>query len=244
MPIKPTQSSTSASVIDKASGSTLLNWTEKLQQLQHLDTGSSIPVGSGASDVSGGSSVNTLLAYQDSGNPYSPTQVTDPNGKVDTFTYDPFGTLHKAQDPRKVSTANNITYSPNPLGEVTSAERLDSGGAFDTQDSYLYYGDTSGDDPKLLGLVKQVTSEAPDNAGSDITSYSYDDLGNITQVVSPGPNFSNSTNDNETITTTYAYASPEVLGEPKTITVQGMDANGNTATSSVSYTYDQHGNVA
>jgi YD repeat-containing protein len=84
----------------------------------------------------------------------------------------------------------------------------------------------------IFGLVHKITNPAPgctDGTRTVDTTYTYDSLGNILTVTSPGNNAAT------TITTTYDYGQNPKLGQPLTIT----DNLGHVT----QFSYDARGNV-
>jgi RHS repeat-associated protein len=177
----------------------------------------------------GKGNVTERRVYGDANNPYSPTTVTDGNGRVSTFNYTPqgIGETSAAISPRGVTTANAWNYSNFALGELTK-----------TQDSYVSGGVTTYKAPTSVtyyepnGLAHTVTKPTPgtvDSSSEVNYQYTYNSLGDVTQVVSPGNNAAAS------ITTTFSYGLIPHIGEVLTVT----DNLGHATT----FTYDSQANT-
>ncbi len=221
--------------VNNADGSLAESWTQKQNAGgagKNADTGTTDAAGKSGS-----------VSYAGSPSPYLPSAATNRNGQTAQVTYDtsnPYANVLTAQSPRGVVLTTTYQYPADfPLGQVLSVMQShpNAGGPPDTKQptSFTYYGSSDG---VLNGLLKTVTSPRPDtttaNANTVTTTYTYDSLGNVTQTTGP--------NANGTMTATYAYASPEAVGEPASVTVTGPDASGAT-TSTVSYSrYDARGN--
>jgi len=219
--------------VANADGSLAETWTQKQNAGgagKNADTGTTDAAGKAGS-----------ISYAGTPSPYLPGAATNRNGQTSQVTYDtanPYANVLTAQSPRGVKATTSYQYPADfPLGQVASVtQSIPATGEAKQPTNFTYYGPADG---VLNGLLKTVTSPLPDTTtaspGSPVTTaYSYDSLGNVTQTTGP--------NANGTMTATYAYASPEAVGEPASVTVSGPDASG-TTTSTVSYSrYDARGN--
>ncbi len=221
--------------VNNADGSLAESWTQKQNAGgagKNADTGTTDAAGKSGS-----------VSYAGSPSPYLPSAATNRNGQTSQVTYDtsnPYANVASVLSPRGVKVTTTYQYPADfPLGQAASVMQShpNAGGPPDTKQpaSFTYYGSSDG---VLNGLLKTIASPRPDtttaNANTVTTTYTYDSLGNVTQTTGP--------NANGTMTATYAYASPEAVGEPASVTVTGPDANGGT-TSTVSYSrYDSRGN--
>ena len=233
---------------DNADGSLAQSWTQK------QNTGSKNQ-DAGVVDAKGKA---TSIAYSGTPSPYLPSAETNRNGQTASVTYDPansYGNVATVLSPRNVQVATTYQYPADfPLGQPASVQEsiLNGSSPGDTKQptSFTYYG--TGDVPTdggpagtINGLLKTVSSPQPDSTTASpgvpvTTTYSYDSLGNVTQMTGP--------NANGLMTVAYNYTSDgsfsqaEALGEPLTVTVSGPDAYGNTTTAITHYRYDMRGN--
>jgi len=233
---------------DNADGSLAQSWTQK------QNTGSKNQ-DAGVVDAKGKA---TSISYSGTPSPYLPSAETNRNGQTASVTYDPansYGNVATVLSPRNVQVATTYQYPADfPLGQPTSVQEsiLNGSSPGDTKQptSFTYYG--TGDVPTdggpagtINGLLKTVSSPQPDSTTASpgvpvTTTYSYDSLGNVTQMTGP--------NANGLMTVAYNYTSDgsftqaEAVGEPLTVTVSGPDAYGNTTTAITHYRYDGRGN--
>lgn len=166
----------------------------------------------------------TSLDYGDSNNPSLPTSVFDKTGKKTVFTYDSFGNVTQATDPRDTSTVYTYDYSAFSLGRLLSVQE-----GTKTATTFTYY--------EPSGLVHVITSPKPGTTeGSETvtTTFTYDSLGNVLTKVVPG--------NPDDQTTTYNYTDDgnthldrARIGGPLTIT--------DNLTHVTHFRYDERGNV-
>ena len=145
-------------------------------------------------------------------NPLKASSVTDGNSRTWNYTWDQYGNLLTSQTPKSVTTTNTVDYSSFALGQLTESQ---TGTKTSTQ--YTYY---SGN-----GRLHEVLSPIPGEASTGFrqtTTYTYDSMGNLTQVASPGNNSEATHTTSLGYTTDGAYSQAEALGQPITIT----DPNG------------------
>jgi RHS repeat-associated protein len=167
--------------------------------------------------------------YGDANNPYSPTTVTDANGKVWTYTYtsEGFGAEASSVSPRGTTTSYTWSYASFGLGEDTQLQESYTTGGTTTYKapySYTYY--------EPSGLTHTITQPKPgtvDNSSEVTYSYMFDSLGDLTEAVTPGNNSSTS------ITAVLSYGSSPKIGQILTAT----DNLGHSTT----FTYDDQANV-
>jgi RHS repeat-associated protein len=183
----------------------------------------------GLTQTDGAGNQIATKVYGDANNPYSPTTVTDANGKVWTYTYTTNGFGDEATEvtPRGTTTTNTWSYANFGLGEVTESQESYSAGGTTTYkapNSFTYY--------EPSGLTHTITKPKPGtvNSSSEVTySYTYNSLGDMTQMVTPGNNSTTS------ITDTFGYGSTPQIGQVLTST----DNLGHSTT----FTYDNQANV-
>jgi len=247
---------------DNADGSLAQSWTQK------QNTGSKNQ-DAGVVDAKGKA---TSVAYSGTPSPYLPSAETNRNGQTTSVNYfDSYGNLATVTSPRNVVTT--FTYG-NPtdfaLNQVASVQRthLDASGVSDstqTATTFDYYGSSDvptdgGPAGTINGLVKAVHSPYPYGVNypyTITTTYTYDSLGNISQLTTPNaytylPGSYQTTTYNYTSynftdakSVQHSYSQSEALGEPVSVTVTGPDSNSSSATHSTTttyYQYDQRGN--
>ena len=175
-----------------------------------------------------GNSVDTYV-YGDANNPYSPTTVTDANGKVWTYSYTTNGYGNPASEvtPRGTTTTYSWSFGNFGLGEVAQQ-----------QDSYMSGGTITYKAPTLYtyyepsGLYATIIKPTPDTTESSAEvkySYTYDALGDLTQTTTPG-------NDaTSTITDTLNYGPSPQIGR----ILSATDNLGHITY----FTYDDQGNM-
>lgn len=179
--------------VKDAANNLALSWTQKFN---------SSGLGTGITDSATHSST---VAYADSNNPLRPTSVTDRNGQVTTYTYDSFGNVLTVTTPR-FTTTYTWNYTNFPLGRLTS---IQEGSKPPT--TFTYY--------EPSGLIDTVTRPKPNNAsGSTTTTYTYDSLGNLLTVVSPGNNATTAITITLNYTTDGGYSQSAKIAQPLTIT--------------------------
>lgn len=176
-------------------------------------------------------------AFGDSTNPFSPTQTTDPLGRVRTMTYDASGDLTKLTDANGVVTTYGYDGNSNPT-TVT----VGSGSANQSTTTYHYADSahpgqmTSLTDPRgknwtyaydpTAGTLTSLTDPL-----GNTTSWGYNPEGWVSSEVSPAGNASGSTPAD--FTTSYTY---NAYGQPLTFT--------DPLSHKTTYTYDADSNVA
>jgi len=227
----------SATPTELANNSNDLAWTQNFGTL-NLDTGDTNPSGT------------TSVVCGDTNNPLSPTQLIDRTRQFSAnINYYSFGHINNATPPG--GPTSSASYINPQTGQIDS-----SPGLIDLPNTVTVKNPSGGQIvPTVLtytqsGLVATATWPQPNSTGAsafETATYTYDHLGNVTQIIEPGPNSTLALpgSYNSTYTTiTYTYANPEALGEPFTVTVNGLNSDHTTRTSqSVSYRYDPLGDV-
>lgn len=179
--------------------------------------------------------------YGSANTPYGLSGYSDASGTSWSATRDQFGHLLMVTSPKNVTITRTYTYSPFTLGELASEKQGSR-----TPTSYTYY------EPN--GLLYTISTAVPGQSGTGSTqtsTYSYDSIGNITSIVSPGNNATTAHSVTFGYTTDGSYSQSEALGEPITVAdglgkvrhmrydsrgngVTATDASGNTT----QYTYN------
>lgn len=116
------------------------------------------------------------LAYTDSGNPHSPTTLTDAGGKVWGRSYNAYGQLTTVTPPTSSPTsATTFAYEDDPLEADFGYLRSTTNGAGDvsTFDSYSPVGE----------LLSETTT--PTSGVTNTTTYEYDGIGRLLTLTHP-----------------------------------------------------------
>lgn len=194
---------------------------------------------SGTSRTDGAGNATEQNTFSDPNNPLRPSSVTDGNGNVTHYVWDSFSNLHQMTSPR--GTVTNYTYG-FPTGSVPSVvnsstksdafalgELLSEKEGSKTATGYTYF--------EPSGLVSAITKSVPGTTGSTSTvgySFTYDSLGNILTMKTPGNNATLVGGVDQGITTTFNYGSSPAIGQPLTVTDNlsktmyfGYDSRGN-----------------
>ena len=194
--------------------------------------------------------------------PALPASATDRDGQIDSLSYDTgnhYGNVSSISSslmtasnaPGHAVTTMQYDYSDFALGQISSTQEshvADATGAADatkTPTTITYYKASDGF-PNLVGLVKTVNTPAPGTAGSGSTvptTFTYDSLGNVLTMTSPGPNGTTTTTYNYTTYTlgNYTYTQAEALGQPVHVSVSGPASSGGTTTTDMYYEYNTSG---
>ena len=140
--------------------------------------------------------------FSDPNDPLRPSSVTDGNGHATQYTYDQFGNVFTQTSPRNTKTTNTYVYTNFALGEETKTV---TGSKSPT--AYTYY--------EPSGLPHTISEPLPGTTGSSstaTTTFSYNTLGDLTQLVAPGNGTASS------LTTTFDYGSSPAIGQALTQT--------------------------
>ena len=264
--------------VTNTDGSLAQKWTQKQNA-----GGTGMNADTGTTDAAG---KTDTIAYTGTPSPYLPSAETNRNGQTSQVAYnDNYGNLLSTTSPRSVVTT--FTYgnpADFPLNQVASVQptHVNASGATDstqTATTFDYYGPAdvpadNGPAGTINGMIKAVHSPIPGTINYNVTvttTYTYDSLGNVVQVITPNANYAVSQPSTPTYrTTTYNYTSysftdakgvlhsysqPEALGEPVSVAVSGLDyratnsgspeytsAPQTTSTTTTYYQYDQRGN--
>ena len=208
----------------------------------------------------------TTHTYDEANHPYLPTQVTDPNGKVTTYTYDVAGnTIKTVVDGVTVSqftfSLPGQTCSSVGYGQVCSsadAEGKWTSFTYDANGNLASSTDPAGDKTTYTlydSAGRVLTEVAPrgnvtgGNPADYTTTYSYDHDGRLLSVTDPlgyitsytydGAGNKTSVIDGNGHTTTYAYDANNRL---TSVTSPDPDGAGPLSAPVTSYTYDTNGN--
>ena len=162
--------------------------------------------------------------FSDPNSPYGASSITDGNNRTWDATYDQYTNQVTYTTPKNTKTVNTYTYTNFPLGELTSTQQ---GSKTPTSFTYL----------EPSGLIHTVLAPIPGQVGTNqtqTTTYTYDSVGNVTQITQPGNNVGTHT-VSFGYTTDGTYSQNECLGEPITL----KDALGNVD----HLRYDQQRNI-
>src|SRR5579884_1868676 len=160
------------------------------------------------------STVVWSAVYSDPNDPYRPSSITNGNNETWSYTWDQYCNKKTVTTPRNTTTTWTWGYTNFALGELTKVQagsNLGSGAKSPT--TYAYY--------EPSGLVQSVTYPLPGTTGSTSTvsaSFTYDSLGNVTQITAPGNNASTNFITNLNYTTDGTYSQNDAIGQPLTVT--------------------------
>jgi RHS repeat-associated protein len=146
--------------------------------------------------------------YSDSNSPYGMSTYTDGNNRAWSYTYDKFTSPLTAKTPKGTITTYTRSYENFALGELTSYQVGTKTAAS------IAYNEPS-------GLVQSFSGPIPGQTGTgqtQTTSYTYDALGNVTQVTMPGNNAASTRTYTFGYTTDGTYTQAEGLHQPITVT--------------------------
>ncbi|MFI5385565.1 MAG: RHS repeat-associated core domain-containing protein [Fimbriimonadales bacterium] len=148
------------------------------------------------------------VAYGAANTPYRPSSITDGNNRTWTYTWDTFSSILTKTTPKGTVTTYSRSYTNFPLGELTQVQQ-----GTKTATTFSYY--------EPSGLIQTVSTPIPGQSGTgstQSTTCTWDTLGNLTQVSSPGNNATTAHTVSYGYTTDGGYNQPEALGEPITVT--------------------------
>jgi RHS repeat-associated protein len=189
-----TYNSTSTLVQVKNPANTVVqSWTQKFNVTRH-DTG-----------ITDANNKSTIVEYNDTQNPWKPTRVVDKNNKATLYTYDQYGNLLTAINPRNVTTTYTWSYTAFSLGRLTGIQEGSKPAT-----TITYY--------EPSGLVQSVSTPSPTGSGSVATTFTYDALGNVLTVTTPGNNAASQITTTYNYTTDGAYTQSARIGQPITVT--------------------------
>lgn len=179
--------------VKDAANNVAFSWTQKFN---------SNNLGTGITDAATHSST---IAYADSANPLKPTSVTDRNGHTISYTYDAFGNILTVATPRTLTTFT-WSYANFALGRLMGIQEGSKPAT-----TFTYY--------EPSGLINTITRPEPNNgAGTVTTTYTYDSLGNVLTVTTPGNNAASSITTTLNYTTDGVYSQSAKIGQPLTVT--------------------------
>lgn len=231
---------TSATQSEITGGTNDLAWTQYFNtNLNHMNTGNQNPSG------------RISLEYGDGNNPFAATQVTDQMGFETVLGYaDRYGHIQTTTPPGgptstssylQVGLNNGNTNQPVVTPSITDLPGTvtvnDSSGHQITpvQLTYLQNG--------LVYQAKWPEPGQPYATQFEMATYSYDNLGDVTQITEPGPN------GTTTISLDYLNGyngynrTQPVIGEPLTVKVSGPSSDETTTTQYTHYKYDSLGDT-
>jgi RHS repeat-associated protein len=180
--------------VKDAANNVALSWTQKFNA-NGLNTG-----------FTDAATHSTTIAYTDANNPLKPTSFTDRNNHTKSYTYDSFGNVLTVTTPRGITTTYTWNYSNFSLGRLTSIQEGTKPAA-----TISYY--------EPSGIINTISKPKPNNhIGTNTTIYTYDSLGNLLTVVTPGNDAATSITTTFNYTTDGTYSQPAKIGQPLTIT--------------------------
>jgi RHS repeat-associated protein len=180
--------------VKDAANNVALSWTQKFNP-SGLDTG-----------TTDSASHSTTIDHTDTANPLKPTSVTDRNGHTTTYTYDSFGNVLTVTTPRSVTTAYTWSYTNFALGRLMTIQEGSKPAT-----AVTYY--------EPSGLVHTITRPEPNNgAGTTTTTFTYDSLGDLLTVETPGNDTVSSITTTLNYTTDGGYSQSAKIGQPLTVT--------------------------
>jgi len=187
-------SSTTQVQVKDSANNVALAWTQKFNS-SGLDTG-----------ITDAATHSSTTSYTDSANPLKPTSVADRNNHTTLYTYDSFGNVLTGTSPRNVTTTYTWSYTNFALGRLMSIQE-----GTKPQTSFSYY--------EPSGLIQTITRPEPNNgAGTTSTSFTYDTLGNLLTVTTPGNDSVVSITTTLNYTTDGGYSQSAKVGQPLTVT--------------------------
>ncbi len=140
----------------------------------------------------------TKYSYGNAGNPYRPTQVKDAYDHTWTLNWDAFGHLLSVATPRGITRTNTYENPGNaPVGRLVESQVTGQ------TSTTLEYNSN--------GLLESINSPIPgqSNTGNrQTTEFTYDSLGSILTITSPGNNAESAH------TTTFGYGSTGKSSKP------------------------------
>jgi RHS repeat-associated protein len=191
-------------------GNVVLSYTQNFD-LQGRNTGTTDSAGK-----------STLIKYEDANNFYQATSVSDEMGRTSMMTYDGFGNVLTSISPRNIRTTYTYDSANSGIGRLVQVQEGSKPAV-----SMSYY--------EPAGLPQNVTAIGPTGSGTVSGSATYDALGNVLTVTTPG----NDATQNKTTTFNYtqdgSYSQAARVGQPLTVT----DNAGNVT----HFRYDARGNV-
>ncbi len=173
--------------------------------------------------TNGAGTIISSATYSDPNDPYRPSQFQDGNGYAAggaggkgtwNYTWDQYGNPKTVTSPYGTVTTFTWSYTNFALGELTKVQE-----GTKSPTTFAYY--------EPSGLVQSVTAPQPGTSGSASTvtmSFTYDSLGNVLTIKTPGNNATLVNNVDQGITTTFnyttdgAYAQAAAIGQPLTVT--------------------------
>jgi RHS repeat-associated protein len=162
--------------------------------------------------------------YSDPNDPYKPSSVVDGNGRTTSFTWDQYGNMLTRTTNKGTVTTNTFDYTAFALGKLTSTHEGSK-----TSTAFTYY--------EPSGLIQYVDMPTPGTSGAGTTvrtSFTYDSLGNVLTVTTPGNNAATSITTTYNYTTDGLYSQGAALGQPILVT--------NNLGKSSHFRYDARGN--
>ncbi len=163
---------------------------------------------SGTTSTNGANVIQATNTFASANTPYKPSNVTDALNRTWNYTWDAYGNCLTSTTPRNTTTTNTYSYTNFALGRLTQVQEGSK-----TATNLTYY--------EPSGLPNTISSAKPGtvSTGQQVTTtYTWDALGNILTMVSPGNNATTTNTTTFNYTTDGSYSQTAALGQPLVVT--------------------------